>query len=197
MKAVDFLITQSCKLGNSILDWIRSIYFSLVGSALLNFALKLFGFDVSAIGAFILAITLLVVGLLYSVKITKRFRDYEKSWLVDVSDRKKKPLEDYCKEHESEHFGWQHLLLYSVWLPAIICIGFVSFRTEKRPEPTNSPEKEQVELLKSEINDLKSIKEQLRATKSDLESTLKRAQSEVKSSNTDESGPTPPIKNRR
>jgi hypothetical protein len=156
-----WLLSQSCKLGNSILDWIRSIYFSLLGSSVLNFSLKLFSFDVAAVIVYAFGIAFFLVGLLYSVRITKRFKSYEKSWPINVPDPNSMHLDDYCKEQEGgERFALQHTLLYTLWLPALLCIGVVSFRTELRAKPTNQDKKE-ISRLESESEELKAINTEL------------------------------------
>ena len=169
------LLAQSCKLGNSILDWIRSIYFSLLGSSVLNFSLKFFSFDFAAIGAYVTGIALFLLGLLYSVRITKRFKSYEKSWTINVPDPKVKPLDDYCKEQEfGEGFSRQHTLLYTLWLPALLFIGIVSFRTDLRPKPVTNQEMEQLSRLEQELEELNVANAELKRIEVNMESLLKQ-----------------------
>lgn len=156
-----FFLFQSSKIGNSILDWIRSIYFSLLGSSVLNFSLKLSTYGPGTIIIYLFGNVLLLLGLIYSVKITKRFKDYDKSWPVDVRKPKDMPLDTYCREQD-RRYSWQHTLLYTLWLPAIVCIGVVGFITEREIRAA-STERE------VRINRIESGLERLGALSSDLD----------------------------
>lgn len=113
-------LKMSANLGNSIIDWIRSIYFSLFGSSALAFSLKATTLEAETVLFYALAIICFSVGLFFSVRITARFKNFEKRF--DREDPKN--VEDISKFYiiQDESHANEHFLLYFLFIPAFLFI---------------------------------------------------------------------------
>lgn len=150
-------INLSCSLSPNILDWIRSIYFSLFGSSMLTFVLKVYSLEGTAMVSFIIGVLCFFVGLLMSLTIANRFKNYEK--LYDIKPDKFKlenSINEYYYQKETEGKEKQnsnyliHLLFFVIWLPAILTIGYAGLSIEKKSSDSSN-------LLKNKITHIDSI----------------------------------------
>ncbi len=129
---IEFTFKRSCKWGANISDWIRSVYFSLLGSSVLNFALKWYSISCFGILLYVIALVLFARGLAVAVRITNEFKLREKDYEKSTSIKKEETsLSDYFELKEMDK-KTEHFLLYTLWIPAIIAIGFVGYGIESR-----------------------------------------------------------------
>jgi uncharacterized membrane protein YhaH (DUF805 family) len=165
----DFFLLKSSKFWNSILDWIRSIYFALFGSSVLNFSLNFFTFEFITRCFYLIGIGLLLFGLIISVVITKRFKDYEKSWPEDVPNPDDKAIDVYCKEQD-ESKSWQHTILFMIWIPALLSIGACGFKIEDKTKSNKLENKVQLIHIENDIKHFDSSNIKLNKIKAELDS---------------------------
>ncbi len=163
-----FFLRQSSKVGNSILDWLRSIYFSLSGSSVLYFALKISTFTISTFIFYGIGNLLFLIGLFFSVVVTKRFKDYEKSWTDEV-DPKDVSLITYYQDRDKKK-SWQHTLLFTLWLPAIFSIGIAGLITERQTSEENQAKQKQINLIEQKLESLENIGSELKEIKKGTDS---------------------------
>jgi hypothetical protein len=163
-----FFLRQSSKVGNSILDWLRSIYFSLSGSSVLYFALKISTFTTYTFIFYGIGNFLFLSGLFFSVIVTKRFKDYEKSW-TDEANPEDVSLITYYQDRDQKE-SWQHMLLYTLWLPAIVSIGIAGFITEMQISEKNQEKQEQINLIERKLESLENIDNELKEIKKSTDS---------------------------
>lgn len=125
-----YFVKISAKLGNSIVDWIRSIYFSLFGSSALAFGLKVTTLEINTAIFYALANLCFLWGLFLSVMITNRFRKLEKRF------DKEKPagVEDIKAYYIIQDIGYsfQHFLLYALFIPGFFFIVISGFGIETK-----------------------------------------------------------------
>ena len=156
MKMARFFVKLSTISGPSIMDWLRSIYFSLVGSSVLNLVLKLTTYDHITVIVYIIANLLLITGLVVSVNITKRLKDYEKSYPEDIKDPKEKSFIQYCKDLETPLY-LQHISLYTLWLIALLFLGYAGIRIEMETANSELKKKQQLLIIETKIDSLKNF----------------------------------------
>jgi Ca2+/Na+ antiporter len=130
---MSYFFRKSCEAGPNVLDWIRSIYFSLLGSSTLTLALKWYSLSWLALVSYAVAIILFFIGLYYSVVITKRFKQLEKDYDKDaIIDKNKVPLHPDYYKLKDEKYKNQHFLLFTLWLLAILVIGYSGYFIESK-----------------------------------------------------------------
>lgn len=115
-----FFLKLSAKLGNSIVDWIRSIYFSLFGSSALAFGLKVTALETRTSVFYALANVCFLLGLFFSVKITNRFKKLENRF-GQIKPSNVEDIKAYYVIQDNE-YSFQHLLLYLLFIPAFAFI---------------------------------------------------------------------------
>ena len=174
-KEVPYFIKLSTTIGPSIMDWLRSIYFSLVGSSVLALVLKVTTYDWCTTVLYVLADALLIVGLVWSVKIVKRFKDYEKSWPEDIPDPNEKHFDEYCADHESSQH-YQHLGLYTFWFAALICLGIVGYRIERSSSQNQAKNKEEFTKVEHMIDSLQRLTPALQQLNTGMNTLLRRSE---------------------
>jgi hypothetical protein len=127
---IDLVFKRSCKWGANISDWIRSVYFSLLGSSVLNFALKWYSISLPGMILYILALVLFAWGLAVAVRITNEFKIWEKDY--ERSSTIKNVSRSGYLELKEEKKKTEHFVLYTIWIPAVIAIGFVGYGIESK-----------------------------------------------------------------
>jgi len=165
----DLFIKWSSKLGPNVLDWIRSIYFSLIGSSMLTLILKYSVLNIESRLIFILGCSFFLLGLLMSVKVADRFKKHEKNY--DAQDKEKRNMvraNDYYFNEEIDlinfyknekrtcRFRLEHFLLYALWIPAFFCVGYAGFYMENKSAKSSSDTKEEIHNIKTKVWQLDS-----------------------------------------
>lgn len=144
-----FFLKVSAKLGNSIVDWIRSIYFSLFGSSALAFGLKVTTLEIKTAAFYALANVCFLLGLFLSVKITNRFKKLEKRF------DKEKPadVEDITAYYviQDNEYSFQHLLLYLLFIPAFTFIVIAGCGIENKVKESSAKVFSNESLLDSSL----------------------------------------------
>lgn len=156
-------IKWSTVISPNILDWIRSIYFSLMGSSMLTFSLKLSTLSIYSLAIFAMGVLSFLLGLLVSVNIANRFKIYEKNYdgLPEATKLIKKPSEYYYEQEidSKQNFNRriEHFFFYTLWIPALLCICFAGFHMEKNSTKSNFETKEVLNNLTFKIQKLDSV----------------------------------------
>ena len=162
MKNCNLVLKISCHLSTNIIDWIRSIYFSLFGSSMLTFILKSNGLEDKIRLQFLIGVLLFFVGLFMSLIIANRFKNYEKVYdTKDESYRLNNTISKYYFDKESEKKNWlfftfQHLLFICTWVPAFYFIYIAGSKMEEKTITSNKYIKNKLETIENNINILKS-----------------------------------------
>lgn len=180
----DWILQKSCKLGVNIIDWIRSVYFSLLGSSVLNQALKAKSLSSLANIIYFFALAFLGIGLLLSVKITNRLKALEKDFdKSETVNRNTVTLPEFCAGKENDN-KIQYIGLWTIWIPAILCIGYAGLDIEGKAAQSGQHNKNLLQEVNVELKAIKSI-----LIKNDsLSATLKTAnQSNIKLSRENDS----------
>lgn len=142
------LINQTCSLSPNVIDWIRSIYFSLFGSSMLTFALKWSSFEMNSMISFLVGIICFLIGLLMSLIIANRFKNFEKIYDTKPEDyRLKNTIKDYYYEKETENYirsNIIHSLFFIIWFPAIVSVGYAGLVIESKSAESSKLLKEKV-----------------------------------------------------
>jgi hypothetical protein len=135
----------SVKMGANSIDWLRSVYFSLFGSSLLTFCLKLSTLDANSIIPFAMGIACFLFGLIASVLITNRFKKHEKNY--DTLAQKEKldtEIEQYYieQEHTLAEYNRErgktsyiligHVVLHLIWMPALLFVAIAGYVMESK-----------------------------------------------------------------
>jgi hypothetical protein len=149
---------------NSI-DWIRSIYFSLFGSSMLTFCLKLSILSKDALSIFAIGVSAFLVGLWVSVKIASRFKRYERNYdSKSETEKLAKDTPDFYYEQETDkepvllnRIRTEHFFFYTVWIPAVICIGYAGFCMESQSSKNSSETKKGLQGIETRIQQLDSV----------------------------------------
>lgn len=148
------LINQTCSLSPNVIDWIRSIYFSLFGSSMLTFALKWSSLEMNSMISFLIGIFCFLIGLLMSLIIANRFKNFEKIYDTKPEEyRLKNTIKDYYFEKETENYILSniiHTLFFIIWLPAIISVGYAGLVIESKSSKSS-------ELLKEKVFHIESL----------------------------------------
>jgi hypothetical protein len=140
-------VTFTSCMSPNIIDWFRSIYFSLFGSAMLSFSLKVSTLSTDSCLLFVLGVLFFLFGLFASVAIANRFKGYEKTYDTLPEDtRLSKTPEAYYYEKETDKttvkkiLVWtEHLLFWLIWIPAVISVSYAGWYIESK-SATNSAE---------------------------------------------------------
>lgn len=140
----------SSRLGPNILDWLRTIYFSLLTTVLLLILQKWYSLGGLSRSVFIGGWFFILIGFIFSIKIANRFKnlekDYEKDSTLDIGLARKCY---YYKKEKSN--GLQHVLFYTVIFIALILIAWAGFLVETK-SATSSAETKSL-LIKIEQKD--------------------------------------------
>ncbi|MCA0445335.1 MAG: hypothetical protein LCH54_03805 [Bacteroidetes bacterium] len=123
-------IEISSKIGISTIDWIRSIYFSLFGSSALAFGLKVCSLEKLTAIYFGLAILCFLIGLFLSVKITNRFKKYEKRF--DKENPSNVADITHYYRIQDINYPYQHFFLYFLFIPAFFFIIIAGHKIENK-----------------------------------------------------------------
>lgn len=127
------IIRFTILLGPNKVDWLRTIYFSLFGSASLNFVNKIYVMDFNSAAIYILGDMFLLFGLLFSMRIADVFKRGESDYAL-LSDRQKAKYSEgpndymYIKEKK---YMYQYVLLYVGVFLSFICIGVSLYRVDE------------------------------------------------------------------
>ncbi|MEQ1604695.1 MAG: hypothetical protein ABL999_07485 [Pyrinomonadaceae bacterium] len=190
--ASNALIAGSACLGPNTLDWIRSLYFSLLGSSILTFFLKLSVLDIWSIVGFGIGCFLFMIGLYNAVKIANRFKDYEKGYPSE--DKPTQPTRDYYLEKElntikfykdekkRRYVGLQHLAFYSVWLPAFFFVILAAANLERGGSSSNAEMKGLIANTNGKVEQIDNQIQSIIQANSDIDrlnSRLNEANKEV------------------
>lgn len=168
-------IHLSCSLSQNIIDWIRSIYFSLFGSSMLTFVLKLSSLESTTKGSFMFGIFCFFIGLLMSLIIANRFKNYEKLYDIKPDAYKlNNSINEYYYQKETEGNKKKyancliHSLFFIIWLPAIVTIAYAGASIEKKSSDSSNLLKnkiihiDSIIVIKEEIEKLNSEKDKLK-----------------------------------
>lgn len=155
-------IRWSCEVSPNVLDWIRSIYFSLLGSSMLTFFLKVSVLSPLALIIFALGVSAFWIALFLSVSIANSFKKHEKNY--DGKDEGFKKTNEpesfyYKQEIDTKSPKWrnfQHFLLYFIWIPAFACIAYVGCYMENKSSKSNTVLKEKIKEIKIKVEQLDS-----------------------------------------
>jgi hypothetical protein len=159
---IKHFFTTSCKLGPNILDWIRSLYFSALGSSILSLALKWWSLSMFSFLSYFFAIIFFLLGLRYSVIIANRFKQLEKDYDKDtIVDKKKVHLHPDYLLLKDEKNKFQHFLLYILWLPAIFLLCYSGFYIENKSANSSSQSRLELDSIKNKIELLNSSQQLL------------------------------------
>ena len=150
-------IKWSTDISPNVLDWIRSIYFSLLGSSMLTFSLKLSTLSIYSFVIFAAGVFSFLLGLLVSVSIANRFKKYEKNYdgLPEAIKLAKKTSEYYYEQEidSKQRFirRMEHFFFYTLWIPALLCICYAGFYMETKSTKSSSETKEVLNSLTLKI----------------------------------------------
>ncbi len=157
------IVNFSCRLGSNIIDWLRSIYFSVTLSAILASFSKFHNADAITVCLFFAANFLFALGFYLSIKIANRFKNHEKNY---DSTGKKDLIEEYYFKREKElntqfklliqerknnrklsfpflnlyihiDYGFQHLFFYSLFPIALFIFIYTGYQYETKSSKKN------------------------------------------------------------
>lgn len=135
----DIFIKLSCSISSNIIDWIRSVYFSLFGASMLTFTLKYATFDKLGTFYYLVSVFCFFCGLYVSLTIANRFKNHEKLYdTKSLEYRKSNSLSDYylqkeTEKHKSSFFNrLMHFCFHVIWLPAIIFMFLAGLNIEEK-----------------------------------------------------------------
>jgi len=175
-------IKWSCEISPNVLDWIRSIYFSLLGSSMLTFCLKASVLSPCAFVIFSTGVLSFGLALFVSVSIANRFKRHEKNYdgLTEAVKISKKPEPYYYEQEIDTKNKWvrntEHFLLYFLWIPAFICVACAGFYMESKSAKSSSDMKEEILNIKTTVGELDSSRKIL----IDITQTNKQLQDSLK-----------------
>jgi hypothetical protein len=136
----------------------------LLGSSALNYSLKFYTYNWYNKIIYLGGIFLFLLGLIYSVRITNRFKEHEISWKVNYPNPIKKTLENYCLELD-ESFSFQHTCLYTLWLPAVLLIGITGFITEMKISKKSEQNQAVINSIERKLESLENVKDEVKQIK--------------------------------
>lgn len=162
------LVERSSRYGPNVLDWLRSVYFSLMGSTLLTLSLKANGVSHLAVLLMFIAFVFFSLGLICSLKIANRYKKYEKAY-DSLSAKAKGNLMDndyYIKQELDRHkllvgkekTSWvlrDHVVTYCIWVMALVAVVGAGFKIESDIDLSSEKNKARLEKLDFGIEDLK------------------------------------------
>lgn len=155
-------IKWSSKISPNVIDWFRSIYFSLLGSSMLTLSLKYSTLSICSLVIFAVGVLSFLFGLLVSVSIANRFKQHEKNYdgLSESYKSTKKP-EVYYYEQEIDSKNKlirsaEHFFFYSLWIPALLCIGYAGFYMETKSSKNSSESKEMLYRVETKVQEMDS-----------------------------------------
>lgn len=156
-----WLVKFSVKLGSNIIDYIRVLYFALFGSAALNFAIKWKSFDLETRIYFVFGISLFMIGLITSTRISNSFKEYAKDFPgFDDLTRKKynNSLLTFIIEKKEKGVCKiiQHIILYSFIIFGCVSIGYSGYLSEKTSSLNNKNQKDTIEQIAKEVRSFKT-----------------------------------------
>lgn len=154
-------IKWSCEISPNVLDWIRSIYFSLLGSSMLTFWLKITVLSPLALMIFALGISAFWVALFVSISIANSFKKHEKNYDGTDNIKTVKKPERYYYEQEIDTKHPQrrnvvHFLLYFIWIPAFACIAYAGCYMEGKSTKSSFDTKDELHGVKKMVEKLHS-----------------------------------------
>ena len=146
-------IKWTSKISPNVIDWFRSIYFSLFGSSMLTFGLKYSTLSTSSLIIFAAGVFSFLLGLLVSVSIANRFKQHEKNYdrLQESTKLAKEPGIYYSEQEIDTKYkllrNIEHFSFYTLWIPAITCIGLAGFYMETNLSKNNRETKERFQSI--------------------------------------------------
>ncbi|QHS56523.1 hypothetical protein GWR56_13600 [Mucilaginibacter sp. 14171R-50] len=158
-----FFLRTSAKLGPNILDWLRSVYFSLLTSTLLVLLNKLFSMDWYSRGVLLAALAGVGIGLLMSVNITNRFKGFEKDFEKDKSLNARLEITQYYINRDKK-MASQHFAMFLLLILSILLIGWGGWLSDKHSLESSNKNKlaieqiQKVEAVRSKNDSLNAIR---------------------------------------
>lgn len=162
------MVKRSSRYGPNVLDWLRSVYFSLMGSTLLTLSLKANGISLWALLLMFVAFTCFSLGLICSLRIANRFKKYEKAYDAMPATSRAEMMDDayYAKEELGRHSllvgknktSWilrDHVVIYCIWIFALIAVVGAGFKIEWDSAQSSRKNALRLEKLNGEITELK------------------------------------------
>lgn len=178
-----FCLKKSCEWGSNIMDWIRSVYFSLFGSSTLTLALKWYSLSWIALALYISGIIMFFCGLYYSVIITNRFKQLEKDYENDtVLDKDKIPLHPNYYLLKDRKYKHQHFLLFALGVPAILLMVYSGFFMESKATRSSAEGKEMLQNVQENVQQIDSLLQTIKQNDAErklLQDSLDRSRIEV------------------
>ncbi|WP_256005209.1 hypothetical protein [Pedobacter deserti] len=116
-------IHWSARLGSNIIDWIRSIHFSITFGSILTLIARASGMAWDAIIVSLIGVICAFLGLVVTAIITNRFKHLEKDYDKDTSINKDKvSLRSfyYTKELQVANSGFQHFVQYFIMIVSFL-----------------------------------------------------------------------------
>ena len=146
----------------NVIDWIRSIYFSLFGSSMLTLSLKISTLSADSRVLFIAGVLAFLLGLFVSVGIANRFKRYEKNYdNQSEGERIAKEPKVYFYEQETDKkffkkiLMWtEHVLLWVIWIPALICVGYAGFYIEDKSAKSSAETNAVISNINSKVQQI-------------------------------------------
>lgn len=151
-----YLFGKSCRWGSVVIDWIRSTYLALLSSSILTFVFKISGYSLLTNVTFIFGLLLLIWGLFLSTKISNRFRKLEREYHSSSTiDKSTILLRNHFSQKDSHKI--QHLGMYIIWFPAILCLGISGLSFEKQSSENGESIVNTLDDIKGGIHDLDTM----------------------------------------
>lgn len=161
MRIVKFTCDWASKRLNW-LDWVRTVYFSLLGASLLSFCFKIPSLLSNySIIFFSLGILFFIIGCWASAEIFRRFKKLEGDYNKKTYDEKLKLTpESFLLNNESTNYlsliNFQHIAFYLSWLIALILV-IISIRIEFKSDKNVSRIIEKLIIIESQVQHTDSL----------------------------------------
>ena len=116
------ILNTSGRFGPNIMDYLRSIYFTLLTGTIFVLLNKISSYNSLSISLLLTSCSSIIYGLWQSVKITNRYKGYEKDFEKDSSIDKDLKANKYYANRDSK-FRKEHTKMYWFFAPSILLIG--------------------------------------------------------------------------
>jgi hypothetical protein len=142
------IISITVGLGEHRVDWIRTIYFSLFGSATLGYIIKMFSMSLPGGVYYVLGDIMLLLGMLVSMRMSDSVKasklEYES---LDPEDKRKFDGKmSYLLQKEGRYW-YQYYILYGAIILSLLFIGISSFTEEQSMSMKNQRISDKVEKI--------------------------------------------------